>query len=632
MKRLFLLAVIAALALMPGGCRKYDDSALREEIADLKQRLEAVESLNAYKDLLAKLDNGKTVVAFSETDGVYTLTFDDNSSISFNQKGESGQQGQPGATPLFRINPNTVAWEVSYDGGQTWTEAGSAVDRSLICGVSLAGDGNSITLTLADGTAVTIPCNSAEETGSGLLIPYALRDNMVLQQNTGANIWGWADPGSVIKVSTSWNASLYRATAGDDGLWKVTVATPAASLSPQWVNITCGGQSFTLENILIGEVWLCSGQSNMEMPVSGWQDQPVEGSAEAIQDAFLYPEVRMFMAQKTASAVKQRDVQGRWHPADDGYVAEFSATAYFFGRELARKLNVPIGLIVPCWGGTLIECWMDREALMNAGLTAADIDRNIGTYAGSEPWYACTMMYNAMIYPLRHYTIGGFIWYHGCSNVFNVYEQDYARYQTAMVTRWRKLFGRGDLPFYFVQIAPFSYGGNVDSGFAPRLRERQKAAASMVSNSAMTGTCDLVYEYERDAIHPRKKVEVGQRLANLALEHWYGLQGCHSDCPDLERVIFEGNSAKMLFSHCDEGLHAGGGMSFGDIGDFEVAGEDKAWRPAHISGMQGNTLTVTSEQVADVQYVRYLWHDFAIGHIHNSHGLPLLPFTSEQAD
>lgn len=746
------LRLITAILLVffTAGCNTYDDTDLRSlvggyesRISDLETRIRILENsskdLNTYQALLQKLNSGKTVIEYSESNGEITLTFSDNSSITFKQKGEKGEpgeqgpqgeqgeqgpqgepgeqgpqgepgeqgpqgepgeqgpqgepgeqgpqgepgeqgpqgeqgigiigpagispliknedgkwwistdggttwtesgssigapgqpgeQGQPGITPLFQINENTCCWEVSYDEGATWKEIGSAVDRSLISDVSFAQDGESITICLADGTSIVIPRGEISSPGSGLRIPYVLRDNMVLQRNTDAVIWGWADPGSVIKVSVSWSSARYRTSTDSDGLWRVAVATPEATFSPQWIDITCGSQSLTLENILIGEVWLCSGQSNMEMPMAGWSGQPVENSTEAMQQAYLYPEIRMYMVEKAATADKAMDARGEWWSADDGNIAKFSAVAYFFGRELARKLNVPIGLIVPCWGGSMIECWMDHEALMSLGFSSAAINQNISAGIQYTPTSTCTVMYNGMIHPLRHYTINGFIWYQGCSNVSSVLQQDYTRYQTAMVTRWRKAFDRSDLPFYYVQIAPYNYGGNADSGYAPILRERQKKAAALVPNSAMVATCDLVYESEQFNIHPRRKAEVGQRLANLALEHRYGFEGLGSNSPDLDKVLLQGASARVVLTNCNGRLHTSGGYALGEVQGFEVAGADKVWHAARITSANGNTLEVASADVSDVKYVRYLWHDFIIGYLWNEHNLPVLPFTSE---
>ena len=532
-------------------------------------------------------------------------------------------------TPQFRINETTVTWEVSYDDGKTWKAVGSAVDRSLIRGIELGENDASVTITLADGTAIVIPLSDDNGIESDIRIPYILRDNMVLQQNTDANIWGWAEPGAIIKVTVSWSDAVYKTTTREDGLWKVAVATPAASFTPQWVDIACGQESLSLENILIGEVWLCSGQSNMDMPMAGWDYQPVENSLEAMQDAYLHPEIRMFMSQKTASTDQEDDSHGYWWAADGGKIGSFSATAYLFGRELSRRLKVPVGLIVPCWSGSMIECWMDREALVSTGLTIAEINQNINTYKDISPGSTCTLMYNGMIYPIRHYTINGFIWYQGCSNVNRVDVQDYARMQAAMVTRWRSLFGRGDIPFYYVQIAPYAYAGSVDSGLAPILRERQKAAADLIPNSAMIATCDLVYPYERTVIHPRRKTEVGQRLANLALEHWYGTDVTGSDSPDLKSVVLQGASAKVLLTNCEGGVHTDHESGLEAVEGFEVAGNDKVWYPAHITGTSGNAIVVAASEVSDVKYVRYLWRDFQIGYLWNSYDLPVLPFTTE---
>lgn len=688
MKSHLVPALAAAIVLAISGCSSYDDTDLINLVDSYESRIDNLEArililenssrdLNAYQALLQKLNSGKTVIGYSESNGKITLTFSDNSTITFNQKGDKGdkgeqgeqgvqgpqgeqgepgpqgpqgepgapgatgsqgsqgetgaqgEQGQPGITPLFRINEQKMVWEVSYDDGKSWKEAGSAADHSLISDITVGENGESITITLADGTSILIPCVYPTATGSGLKIPYVLRDNMVLQQNAYVNIWGWADEGSTVSVSVSWSDKQYRATAGYDNLWKVSVATPAATFSPQWVNVTCGSQSVPLENILIGEVWLCSGQSNMEMPMAGWSGQPVENSENYIKDAYLYPEVRMFMAQKISSVEPREDIRGEWWSADGGHIGEFSAAAYFFGLELSRRMNVPVGLIVPCWGGSCIECWMDREALLFSGLSEYSIDQNIIKFANNSPTTCCTAMYNGMIYPLRHYTINGFIWYQGCSNVSLVPVQDYSRFQQSMVTRWRKLFDRPDIPFYYVQIAPYKYAGDQDSGNAAILRERQKAAAKLVDNSAMIATCDLVYEWETGIIHPRRKAEVGQRLANLALEHWYGMGGYHSDSPDLENVFLHGASATIVLSNCSKGLHSGGGYGLDNVAGFEVAGSNKVWYPASITEANGNAITVASDQVADVRYVRYLWHDYAIGYLWNSYDLPLLPFTSE---
>ncbi|MBO4557844.1 MAG: sialate O-acetylesterase [Bacteroidales bacterium] len=463
----------------------------------------------------------------------------------------------------------------------------------------------------------------------GLRLPDVMSSDMVLQQNTDANIWCWADAGAKVKVKVSWNKKSYSAQAGEDGFWKVAVATPAASFDPQTVTISSGKEKLVLENVLIGEVWLCSGQSNMEMPMGGWRFQPIENGGEDMRDARHYPGLRLVMIKKATSETVREEVAGQWWTTDSGHISEFSAIAYYFGRELTRELGVPVGLIVPCWGGTMIECWMDRETLIKGGIKGEDIDKDIRDNKDSSPWHTSTLMYNAMIYPLRHYTVNGFIWYQGCSNVGRIFVQDYAKLQAAMVTKWRELFGRGDLPFYYVQIAPHPYSANGDSGLAPVLRDRQRAAAALVPNSAMVGTCDLVYEFEEGIIHPRKKAEIGERLAYLALEKWYGFKNYGSDCPEFVKATFDAPNAIVYLKNCGGGLHSDMGWEFKGVTGFEVAGEDKVWYPATITGTDGTSIGCTAPEVPEPKYVRYLWHDFAIGHIWNSYRLPLLPFNSE---
>ena len=462
----------------------------------------------------------------------------------------------------------------------------------------------------------------------GLKLPHFISSDMVLQQNTDANIWGWADAGAKVKVSVGWSKAKYTATAGDNGFWKVAVATPAASFTPYTVTISCGKEKIELTDVLIGEVWLCSGQSNMEMPLGGWDKQPIEGGPEAIRESHRYPHIRMIYLERAVSTELQEDCNGTWWRGGSENVPKFSATAYFFGKRLADELNIPIGLIVTCWGGTMIECWMPRETLLSLGCTDQEIDENIKTHMEKETWHTSTVMYNAMLYPLRHYTINGFIWYQGCSNVSRLGIQDYAKYQAAMVTHWRELFGRGDLPFYYVQIAPHPYSGMNDTGLAPLLRERQRVAASLVPNSAMATTMDLVYEFEQGIIHPRKKAEVGDRLAFLALENWYGYKGYGSAAPEFESMKIEGTVAKLSFRNVMGGLHCDNGWQFKGVDGFEVADEDGVWHRAHVTNTYGNVIEISTFDGYDIKNVRYLWHDFSLARIWNNYRLPILPFNT----
>lgn len=462
----------------------------------------------------------------------------------------------------------------------------------------------------------------------GLRLPHFMGSDMVLQQNTDANIWGWADAGAKVKVSVGWSKARYTATAGEDGFWKVAVATPAASFTPYTVTISSGKEKINLDNVLIGEVWVCSGQSNMEMPMGGWNFQPIENGAEAMRESNHFSHVRMIYLERTASTETKEDCNGTWKCAGSENIAQFSATAYFFGKRLAQELDIPIGLIVTCWGGTQIECWMDRDALKSVGETDETIAASLAPHEGSWAGNQYTVLYNAMIWPLRHYTVNGFIWYQGCSNVGKVFVQDYAQYQAAMVTLWRRLFGRGDIPFYYVQIAPHPYSSTGDSGLAPLLRERQRVAATLVPNSAMATTMDLVYEFENGIIHPRMKAQVGDRLAYLALENWYGFKNYGSAAPQFISWSKEGDGARIAFSNVTGGLHSDAGWQFNGVEGFEVAGENGEWHPAAITNCEGNTIVIKCEDVSDIKNIRYLWHDFSLARIWNNHRLPVLPFNT----
>ena len=461
----------------------------------------------------------------------------------------------------------------------------------------------------------------------GLRVPKFFGDNMVLQQQTDANIWGWAPAGAKVKIQVSWSGARYSVKAGSDGFWKVAVATPAASFTPQTVTISSGKEKITLGNLLIGEVWLCGGQSNMEMPLGGWPYQPIEGGAEAMRDSHSLKGLRMAFMPHVTSEKPEEDIECKWNTTDDGSIASWSAVAYFFGCRLTRELDVPVGLIVSCWGGSMLECWTDRATLRSLGLSDEYIDNDIKTYMASAGWHTNTVMYNAMIHPLRHYTINGFIWYQGCSNVSRLGIQDYAQYQAGLVKFWRTLFGRGDLPFYYVQIAPHPYAADEgDSGLAPLLRERQRVAASLVPNSAMAPTCDLVYEFEKGIIHPRQKEPVGDRLAYLALENWYGIKGLGSASPEFVKMEADGAKARIWLSNATGGLHGDTGWQFSGIDGFEVSGEDGRWHPAIILGSSGDTIEIGCEEVPEIKNVRYLWHDFAIGRLWNGYGMPIVPF------
>ncbi len=447
-------------------------------------------------------------------------------------------------------------------------------------------------------------------------LPEIIGDNMVLQRNSNANLWGWADSGSKVIVTVSWDKAKYTATADENGRWMLSVATPEATSLPQTITIKEGKSKLTLNNILIGEVWFCSGQSNMQMPMQGFVNQPIEGSAETIVNSAKYKNVRVACIPRTAALEPQEEVKGRWYESCPEHVRKFSATAYYFAIRTSDILGIPVGIICSSWGGSKIEGWMPKELLASLG------DKNIEKDAADESLRngRPTVMYNAMVYPLKDYTIAGYLWYQGCSNIGRY--KKYAQYQAEMVKHWRELWGQGDIPFYFVEIAPYDFG----KGKAWFLREAQRNSLKLIPNSGIAATGDLIKPYEEKIIHPRMKKEVGDRLAYLALEHTYGVKGIEGDAPSYTKMelLEDGKEAKIHFRSCREGF-----STSGEINGFEVAGEDKVFYPAKAVLNRDRTITVSSENVQKVAAVRYLYRNYYIANLFSMEGLPVLPFRTD---
>ena len=277
-----------------------------------------------------------------------------------------------------------------------------------------------------------------------------LGDNMVLQQNATVKIWGYASPGASVSVSTSWGASG-SARANAKGEWVATVKTPAATFNPQTVRARSGSESVTASNVLIGEVWFCSGQSNMQMTLGGGMGTPVEGSLEEIALSGQYKGVRHISIRNTSALEPAFDVEGEWQVSNPNTSPRFSAVAYFFASRLSKALDVPVGVINASWGGAEITPWMSAESLKaySSIVNMADATDN-----SVNVMYKPTVMYNGMFAPCSKYTVNGIIWYQGESNV-SIRYKDYASLMTTMVETWRKDFGRGDIPFLIVELPPY---------------------------------------------------------------------------------------------------------------------------------------------------------------------------------
>lgn len=431
-------------------------------------------------------------------------------------------------------------------------------------------------------------------------LPSIFSNNMVLQQNSSVSIWGKAKANVKVTVHTSWNNQKYTVMSAADGSWKLPVTSTKAG-GPYQITVS-DGEEVVLDNVLLGEVWVCSGQSNMEMPVKGFKNQPTLNSADILLDADN-PQIRLIRYEKTLSRIPQYDCKSTsWQISDVQSAKEFSAVAYQFAQQLQRKLKVPVGVIMSTWGGTKIEGWM---AGTSAVTDTAKITKN-------DP----SVLYNAMINPFLGYSIKGVLWYQGEANRSN-YNQ-YAQLLEAMVKGWRKAWNIGEWPFYYVQIAPFKYDNKNESAY---LREAQLKASTQIPNSGIAVSMDVGTE---NFIHPPDKTTVSKRLLYLAMANTYGMKGLPFASPVYKSYKIIKNIVTLSFSNAGNGL-----SSFGKpLSAFEIAGEDKVFHPA-TARITGAGVVLQSEKVKTPVAVRYAFKDWVTGDLFNNEGLPASSFRTD---
>lgn len=454
---------------------------------------------------------------------------------------------------------------------------------------------------------------------SKVVLPEILSDHAVLQQQTEVNLWGKATPNTTINVTPSWNNRTITTHSDSSGRWQVSVHTPAASFIPQSIDFS-DDESTRIQNILIGEVWFCSGQSNMEMPLNGFWNCPVENANEAIATSGEWNAIRMVTIPKTGALTPQENVAGYWKETNPSNAPYFSAAAFSFAKMLNRVLRVPVGIISCAWGGSRVEGWLPRKVVEN--YPDVDLSKEIRKPGNGEEWnyHTPTIMYNGMLKPLQRYTIRGFLWYQGESNVGK--EKAYiARLQT-MTELWRKEWKQGELPFYLVEIAPYDYGEGISGAL---FREAQFQAACLIPNSGMVCTNDLVYPYEKRQIHPCQKEEVGKRLAYLALNKTYHYGNISCSYPSYRDMSIQKDTVELSFDHANEGF-----SPWKDIEGFEVAGSDKIFHPAvAVLVPERRTIRVHSDKVKRPVAVRYCFRNFQPGNLKNHRGMPAIPFRTD---
>ena len=480
-------------------------------------------------------------------------------------------------------------------------------------------------------------------------LPAIIGDNMVLQQGQKVAVWGWAEADEEVMVSVSWHSMQWGVKADKEGRWQFKMNSPKVG-GPYEMTLT-GKNTIRIKNILVGEVWVGSGQSNMQMSVQGSANSKEEIAAAK------YPKIRLFSVQREVADRPKLDCVGSWVECSPETVPGFSAVAYYFGRELRKELDVPVGLIHTSWGGTPAEAWTKRDmletdedfapilkrfddAMAKYPQAKAEYDKKVeqwkeaakkakeeGKPAPRRPRapfgpgnpHSPAGLYNAMIAPLIPYGIQGAIWYQGESNAGRAYQ--YRELFPAMIRSWRSNWGQGDFPFLFVQLANFMAVKEepVDSAWA-ELREAQLRTLAL----ANTGMAVIIDIGEAKDIHPKNKQDVGKRLAAWALGTTYKKKPVYSG-PLYKAMKVDGNKVVLTFNHAGGGLVARGE---GPLKGFSVAGAEKqfVWADAKI---EGDTVVVISDKVAAPVAVRYAWADNPVCNFYNAEGLPASPFRTD---
>ena len=438
---------------------------------------------------------------------------------------------------------------------------------------------------------------------ANISIPEIFSDNMVLQQNSDVIFWGWAKPNEKVSLKADWMDSEVAVTVGNQGCWKLILKTPSAG-GPYTIHLK-GFNELTLKNVLIGEVWLCSGQSNMEMSAGGG----INNAEEEIKNA-TNPQIRLYSVSQSSSLYPQDHLSGQWTECTPEKMKSFSAIGYFFARKLQKELGIPVGIINSSWGGTPAEAWMPEGIIKN--------DNNLRQAAAMQkpvPWGPSDpgRIYNTMIYPLVQFRIAGVLWYQGEANTVNGFA--YKEMLTALIKSWRMMWNY-DFPFYFAQIAPYRYG----PGFLGVVVRDAQRRVLEVPNTGMIVLSDIGDTLD---IHPKNKQDAALRFASLALNRYYNKIKVEDSGPLYRSMITDKDKAIITFDH-SEGLHA----TEKKVTCFEVAGEDKVFYPADAK-IKGEQVIVRSDKVKTPVAVRFAWKNTATPNLINGSGLPASCFITE---
>ena len=452
-----------------------------------------------------------------------------------------------------------------------------------------------------------------------IILPPVIGDNMVLQQQTSAAIFGKAEPGKKVTVRTSWNRKKVSTVADSrTGKWLVYVQTPAAG-GPYEITIS-DGDKVVLHDILIGEVWFASGQSNMEMPMKGYGSQPVKDGTKFIVNAKSSRLVRICNIERRSSETVQDSCAGSWNKHTPNVVAATSATAYFFADALQNASDIPVGIIVSSWGGSSIEAWIKRE-VFEEEYPHIDLGHLDGQHPANSLHKEPCLLYNGQVAPLVPYTFKGIIWYQGETNRGRA--EEYILLQRSYVKMMREDFRVPDAPFYCVQIAPYPYNNprKTRSGY---FCEAQQKSVEGIEHAGYVTTVDIG---EYGTIHPCRKQEVGQRLAWLALQNDYGMDAIEAVAPKYKGVEFRDGKGFVEMAVGSGGLSPMGA----DIPGFEIAGPDHKFFAARAmrDGKNKRMVVVWNDDVPEPVAIRYCWRNWCVGGLYNNFGIPAGPFRTD---
>lgn len=458
-----------------------------------------------------------------------------------------------------------------------------------------------------------------------LQLSHLFTDHAVLQRETTVPVWGWGQPGAKVEVTGSWNGVKAVAKVADDGSWSVILPTAQAG-GPYTLSVKSGKEALTVNDIALGEVWICSGQSNMEMPMQGFGFQEIEGATEAILAApETAAQVRVFDIKTPKKTAPEKDVDAHWAYTDGAVTAQTSAVGYFFARRLTRSLGVPVGIIVNAWGGSRIEPWMTNDMINASGITAEDRKAIDAIEEKPDRWPETPeLIWNGRVAPIVGYAAKGILWYQGCSNIG---QNCYDKLQAQMVRSWRAAWGR-ELPFIYTLLAPYEHG-DADGRWRPHFVENQLNTEKLVDNAWAICTETLG---NKVTVHPSKKKEVADMMVLRALQSVYGIYpGVSMELPKLKDVVYEADgTVKVTLTEVWSNL---GSISGRDVTGFEIAGEDRQFHLAQAQiDWDGQTIVVKCADVPHPIAVRYAFRNWMGANLAKSNGIPVPPFRSDDWD